>query len=352
MMRGSMQGGLRVLMLWAAACVVAAGCKPQDRPDPTISCDEYDADETVVFNFGDWFGFGDDTPKAYDGTEGEETEEGSDAEEGVMQAMVSRPPNPESVDLVPPLCGLLRGEKFKSYGFNDWGSAWGKPVKPRDMPADGSQYQGIAFWARSAPHADKSFTFVLDTRQTAKPSDVKTGDAGTVIDDPRDCNSPAVIEGAASFRNLSDGTQQITSEVAAADDCGNSFRAVVTMSDRWEYYRIPFEDFWQEALPNRDPHGINASQILGATLRAGKETWLEFEMAGLVFYRKKGWEPEGDFEKALPEETESASAGEAAPTDSDDGSTGTEAEPPAVETLDAGITDAGVRADASVSRKP
>lgn len=272
--------------LWVAGAIAAfvVACEPQLRREPLLSCQEQDQYEFEPINPAFWFGFGDETPGAYDGSEDGNVANGDDG-------LPVRPPAPVVQTLIEPICGFATANFYKTYGHNDWGSAWGSAVRNRDTPYDASEYQGVSFWAKSALSADKTFTVLLETRRTAKPLDAELPDGGTTSD-PRDCQSAKLADGAAVYRTLGDGTLQITNSVASPDDCGNNFRALVTTTHRWQLYRIPFEDFWQDALPNRAPGGIDRGAILMFGFRADKEKRLEFSIAGLSFYRKAGWQPD------------------------------------------------------------
>jgi hypothetical protein len=330
-------------LLAAVALLATFACKPQERPEPTISCAEYDEYYTDPLDIGYWFGFGDDTPRAYDGTEDGNVSL-DDNDEPI------RPPAPlRGEPLDEEICGLTTADFYKTYGHNDWGSAWGSQLRGRADPYDGGDFQGISFWARSASWADKSFTLVVETAQTAKPSEVENEDQ----ENPLDCREPTINEGAAVYRTLADGTQQISSEVAEPEDCGNSFRKLVTITDRWEFYRVPFEDFWQEALPNRKPDGMDNASIYQLGIRADKEKWLEFWIAGLSFYRELGWQPEDGApssdvrSRANPEETDDTTANDgldAEASNEEDASSSTNDEDGAsapTGKADAGARDAG-----------
>ncbi len=280
----SLASGL-CLALLAAAC-----SSPQPRREPPIDCAQEELYEFAPIKPGYWFTFGDDAPGAYDGSE-----------HGVPlndDNEYSRPPEPKNLVSVaaragsglpspPPRCAPGQHPELflKTYGHVDWGSAWGSELKRRADPYRGDEYEGISLWARSERRADKAVTLEVDTAQTAKPSD------GEGQDIPGDCKQEAEERGALIVQIDSSGNQVVVSGAPDPDQCGNSFRQLLLTTDHWELYLFPFESFWQEALPNRVPSGMDASTIYSFRFRAEKEKFIEMWIDSLSFYRRKGWVP-------------------------------------------------------------
>jgi len=328
---------LGVMVLSCAGLVT--GCStPAKRSEPPVNCAQLNELELGAITPEFWFGFGDDTPGAYNGYA-----DGVMPEAGQPVSSLQTPPEPTN------LANLARNRGFatvvtrcqeedtadyffKTHGHKDWGSAWGSEVRRRAAPYAAGEvsprnYEGIALWARSERGADKGLKLEVDTAQTAKPSDGERerrvddegkplldefGEPIVLLDEngepwvdeeghavqnhPDDCKEPVIEEGAATYRRNSAGQLVITSGVASADDCGNPFTYLLYTTDRWELYLIPWSAFWQLAEPNRDPNGIDPSSIYSFRFRAEKEMRIEMWVDALSFYRHTDWEPPGGFD--------------------------------------------------------
>jgi hypothetical protein len=318
---------------------------PKARPALETDCSQADAYELVGITPAFWFGYGDDTPGSYDGAEdGVPLPAAESGNCGPTQPVArAHPPAPDQLATVmtaagaaPDRCGTLPSLFFKTYGHRDWGSGWGSALATRGAPYlpggdSGSSYEGIALWAKSDRRYDKAVMFIIDTAQTAKPSDgtpayradpedsrqcpqmwldehgdpvllVKDDDDGMLTrddaltdeeghalrDDPRDCKAPEQEDGAVIYRMDASGHIIIGSETPKPGDCGNSFQYLLETTTEWRLYLIPFDSFWQSALPNRDPNGLDADHIYQFTFRAAKEKHIELWVDGLSFYRRVG----------------------------------------------------------------
>ncbi len=345
------------LFCWVVlgAALSTTGCSPPlKRNDPPVDCAQADAYDFEAIKPDFWFGFGDDTPTAYDGSEyfdnpacdvrpGMETKTNCYGDTVTTVKEASRPPNPaELVNCVPeedrPLrCGNAPELFLKTYGHEDWGSAWGSELKQRTDPyapdtgESPLDYEGLALWAKSERGADKGLMFIVETRQTIKPNGGErklqtpkapdgtpicgevlrdkygdpvlyfdengkplTDEEGHALQDyPGDCKQPTSDQGAATYRMDTNGNLILSSGVPEPDDCGNSFRHLLYTTDEWKLYLFPFSSFWQEADPNRDPAGMDPTAIYQLAFRAEKETHIEMWIQNLSFYRHVGYEPPG-----------------------------------------------------------
>lgn len=331
-------GGLVVLGLFGACS------SPLERPPLTTDCTQGDDYVFEAISPSFWFGFGDETPGAYDGSEDgltPSTEIKSGCMTQTVDVPLSTPPDPKGLatrfaqnEDAPERCGnktptLL----FKTNGHKDWGSAVASALATRSFPYQptgepASHYEGLALWAKSAPDADKVVTFIVETAQTAKPDDgtpkyradpdskdpvcpdrwrdkygdpilqldennkpLLDDDGHAIRDYPGDCKEAAAEDGAVVYRQDTSGNIIISSGAADPDDCGNPFRVLLETTDRWKLYLFPWNSFWQEAEPNRDPDGIDEAKIYQFAFRAEKEKSIELWIDGLSFYRHVDFVP-------------------------------------------------------------
>jgi len=185
-------------------------------------------------------------------------------------------------------CGSGSALVLRSSGHTDWGSVfgdWRLASAPGTAfcdncgPWDGSGYEGLAFWARSSDASDKSVTVLLDTWQTSS--------SGTAGVDPElvckfDCS-------AGSGTRSRDESGNVTSQtyVSPPGTCGNSFQRVLSLTNVWQFYVLPFSSFYQELKPNLSVGGVDPSHINGFSLRPAKEASVEIWLDDLSFYRRK-----------------------------------------------------------------
>jgi hypothetical protein len=69
--------------------------------------------------------------------------------------------------------------------------------------------------------------------------------------------------------------------------CGNSFSRIITLTNQWQLYLLPFSDFNQDSFPNRAEEDVDPSTIFTFGMRFPKEAVAEVWISKLRFYRKK-----------------------------------------------------------------
>lgn len=212
--------------------------------------------------------------------------------------------------LAEPRCGAddTHALVIRASGNTDWGGFIGDYGIVNGV--DASDYAGVSFWARAAVGTTQSFTVRLDDATTANlppvalSSDVETTEQLLDVDPPEDdpndptdyflsCEPPPqdAAELGGSAVEISAGTSDvaigssITGRVPREGECGNQFRRVVSVSERWEFYTLPFEEFAQDPYPNRSPGGIDSSSIRGFQLGFPKEAVVELYLDEVNFYR-------------------------------------------------------------------
>jgi len=195
------------------------------------------------------------------------------------------------------LCGTTAALEFTGAHNDDWGSlsgysTWGT--------LDASAYEGLAFWARSPGNTSKSFTMLF--------GDPNTYSAGAVDAPPMapyNCkNYPSADGGVSSSGPIVDpGTGQVLSSGSLTapsppDACNNYYQAVLTVTNDWQFYTIPFAQFQQTAEPNRVPNAdlatvgtapgtsLITSALMLFELRFPREAVIDLWMSNLAFYRK------------------------------------------------------------------
>jgi hypothetical protein len=203
-----------------------------------------------------------------------------------------------------PVCGHPNAGVFRANYNYDWGGMYGMFGFSSGNWKDGSQYQGISFWARAPGASTKAFTFNLDDSNTMR-GPLPDGTDGH-------CRSYSIDGGAAAGTNsnqpvsndTSTGTPILgstNSRAAYPDECGNGFTVVVTVSDEWAFYTLPFSAFHQSPSPNRVPNSalpadpndlaagttVRRAELRQIGLRPPKGAVFDLWMAGLSFYREK-----------------------------------------------------------------
>ena len=336
---------------------LAVACtQPQDRAVPRIDCSPLEADSPyefgpIVTSF--WFSYGDDAPSAARSTEMAEdnalanppgTDDFSDFPAELRDRLQTEEPcnawlmlQQDAAEIGATVENNLRflwpkardsaarctSTKARESSRKARGSGFGTAVSQRGhgtpegllnpaipQPRDGSEWQGIAFWAKSAPQKDRTVTVELQTAQTTKPED---GSIGFLTDNlwmrsclaekyglplppqridehPCDCREPAEADGALNARVNPDGTLTVEGAEPRPGDCGNSFRQQVTVSTRWQLYLLPFDEFWQEARPNRVSEALDSSAVYQLGLRVDIEKDVDMLTSQWVFYRHEDFE--------------------------------------------------------------
>jgi hypothetical protein len=211
-------------------------------------------------------------------------------------------------ELSPPHCGSTGALKIEAYGNNFWGSGFGDWAHNAPASqADGTGYQGIGFWARSAPNTDKTFLLSVDDEQTLTMART-TPDAGslppaTASDQDLDGDGllgpgdiaagslcrlppPQRIGDPACYYGGSQAPDAVT-RVPEPGECGNAFHLWVTITDDWQYFLVPWSQLVQWPCPNRLAGGIHAGAIRKLEVRLAQGTHYEFWLDDISFYRSR-----------------------------------------------------------------
>jgi hypothetical protein len=191
-------------------------------------------------------------------------------------------------------CGSQYALLLESHGHHDWGSTFGDyrigtysgPVPPLDV----SQYEGITFWAR-----DPGYTSRYDGPTTKSIVlnliDVH-GTPGTASVDGTLCTNyildggPTNIQVGTGTGSTPTGSMPVSPIVYPANACNNAqFVLPIVLTDEWQLYTFPFSAFKQNALPNREPTGLDVTQLMSFTISVPKEEQLELWIDDFGFYR-------------------------------------------------------------------
>lgn len=209
-----------------------------------------------------WFGFGDQTPG------------------GVSLA--------ELRDIPEGRCDSAQALVLTVSGHTDWGAGFGEYATPAS-PVDASDYDGIFFWARATGYGTSSgFLFTVNDKHTyAVEPDPLAPEAPPDPNGPV-CTIPAVEDTTQIYVvNEAGVLVPLDGELPGPDDCGNSFVRVVVARRTWTLHRLPFESFQQEALPNRQPGGIDKSALYQFAINVPKDSNIELWIDDLGIYRRR-----------------------------------------------------------------
>ena len=157
--------GGSLLAVLAAAGALIVGCSADTRPPVELDCSVEDGlefkEDPALFDFEgaalEWFGFGDCTPGALlNNCIGSEAGLGTiPAANGPLHVPVDR-------------CDSTQALRLRSTGHQDWGSGFGEFATAGDPTgANGEEYEGISFWARSPGNTTKQFQFMLEDVNTS-----------------------------------------------------------------------------------------------------------------------------------------------------------------------------------------
>ncbi|MET0412208.1 MAG: hypothetical protein ABW217_12980, partial [Polyangiaceae bacterium] len=195
-----------------------------------------------------WFGFGDMTP-------------------GATQAITLQP-IPEG------RCESTTALVLVSRGYTDWGAGFGE-YQTAMAPVDASGFEGVSFWARATGYGTSTgFLLTLNDRNTDP--------AGMVCVEPEPTD---VVDGAYTY-NEAGMVVPVGGELPSAEDCGNGFMRVVSVTREWRLYRLPFESFQQQAQPNLRPSGIDPSALYQFAINIPKDSSIELWLDDLGLYRR------------------------------------------------------------------
>jgi hypothetical protein len=208
-----------------------------------------------------WFDFGDDTP-------------------GAVRVLELR--------AIPGgRCGSAAALVLGSTGHTDWGSGFGEYATGSIIEGvNASNFDGVSFWAKAAGYGTSTgFVATLNDRNTfAREPAVGQEDLPPDPNGPV-CTVPTADDAAEGYVvNASGLLVPVGGDLPAPNDCGNAFQRVVTAQREWYLHRLPFESFTQEALPNRQPGGIDRSAIFQFSVTIPKDSIIELWIDELGFY--------------------------------------------------------------------
>ena len=225
----------------------------------------------------------------------------------------------------PPRCGDPQSLKIEASGHNFWGTGFGDwGHNDPGSRADGTGYEGISLWAKSARNSEKNFIFNVDEGRTilnppATPDtsgglvlteqeqfclDTVAGVVATTADRDLDgdgCVGPGDIARGTQCRlpppeELGDptcykgGVNQPSSagtRVPEADECGNQFHTLIETTEHWQLFFIPWDELVQWPCPNRLDGGIDRADIAKFEIKLRQGTRYEFWIDNIAFYRRR-----------------------------------------------------------------
>lgn len=157
---------------------------------------------------------------------------------------------------------------------------------------DGSQFEGIAFWARTPGTSNHSVMLTLNNADTALQA--PTGycyfprvPASRCTPPPTDATAGlglAVVD----YQSGTATAGGVPTRIPEPGECGNAFQQVLTTTPDWQFYTLPFDTFFQLPLPNRVASGFDAATLLQIAVVFPKEVRTELWIANFRFYRRKG----------------------------------------------------------------
>jgi hypothetical protein len=151
-----------------ALLLVAAGCSEGDRlPPGPVNCAVADAYEFLNISgfeasdeMGGWYCYGDPTPGSVPDPEGPPDTDGGAPTVDCGELVVNFVNDNR--------CGDTRVLKLEAQGHNFWGAGFGdwEHNQAANRAPDGTNYEGISFWVRSAPNRNKTFLLRVDDGRT------------------------------------------------------------------------------------------------------------------------------------------------------------------------------------------
>ncbi len=169
---------------------------------------------------------------------------------------------------------------------NDWGCLFGN-YQLAQTTSDKSAYDGIGLWAKAAPGTTKTILILLNDKYSVNV----TGDDGQPVAGQE--SACVDEEGAGINLDLPDqngqqgsGSTAVVGYVPSPNACGNAYQAQLTVTDRWQFYFMPWASFTQDPKPNRRLEGIDPSSLRGITIRAPKAAVLDMWLDDLGYYAK------------------------------------------------------------------
>lgn len=311
--RGAPQWRVPALLLVAgllstgALCSLAGGCSARAMPQlPALDCAAAEApyERRILESYepgtgAGWYTYGDWTPGS--------VQSGTDSGVALMEPI----PNGGR-------CGDPYAFFFQAHGFQDYGCGWGtysigaifngpgyRNTGPQGYAPDGSfcntsdgdsgvcpvypsaaDYEGITFWARSydptGGPTTKSFTLTINDKE----SYYGVGSTCVPYDASFLSNGSAIYSGAPTTSGGAAGGS-VTSALPPANACGNGFAYVMTVTDEWQLYTLPWSTFNQLARPNRQPARFDPSSFFQVIIAAPKEANFALWWDEFGFYRTK-----------------------------------------------------------------
>jgi hypothetical protein len=199
-------------------------------------------------------------------------------------------------------CGSQGALVLRSQGHTDYGSGFGQyrcddGCAANTFPNDASGWEGVSFWARSPGETNKGFTFGLNDRTSSSDvaNTVKEADGGAVTYEDGGTEHYCFIPPTSSRAGVSctvDPNTHQTSNCGTAgaefphDACGNAFQTVITTTDEWKLYRLPWSSLHQSADNRRQASGIDPSSTWDVTISLPKESRTELWLDDVGFYRR------------------------------------------------------------------
>ena len=294
------------VLLVAPACGKDIRRPAASSVDCTVA-DAYEFKPFALFEYGDpgWYLYTDKTPGGVPHIPG-----------GVPIPAIDS--NVPVTQLNPPRCGSTGALELEAYGNNYWGAGFADwQHNAQSGEADGHEYQGISFWARSPGNTDKTFLLRVDDRRTfvtqksppdggtlpaAVPGDqdldhdgLPDGDQdldgdgllgpGDIAGDT-DCKLPPAqkIGDPACYYGGVQAPDAVT-RVPQPGECGNPFHTYVTTTEDWQLYLLPWSRLVQWPCPNRLAGGIDPAHIRKIEVRLEQGTHYDIWLDDIQFYR-------------------------------------------------------------------
>src|SRR5690606_35881775 len=143
-----------------------------------------------------------------------------------------------------PRCGSQDALRLTARGNQDWGSLYGDYSFATNT-TDASEYEGIALWARAAPSTGRSVQVLLNDKYT---TNIALDDGSPDPSHESACVDEEIDEnqvGSNPTPGVPIGGGSTPGVVPSEDACGNAYTKLLTITERWELYLLPFDSFTQ-----------------------------------------------------------------------------------------------------------
>lgn len=273
--------------LGALFALLVSACGQDHRPPlPPVDCSveadyEFENIENFTADTG-WYFYSDPTPG------------------GAPNAVPGEESNVPTVDIpAPGRCGDFKMMKLEMYGKNFWGAGFADwRHNGEGSRVDGTEFEGISFWARSPINFEKVFLFRVDDRQTialdaAMGGEDLTGD-GVIGPGDRvtgtDCRLPPpnAFGQVECYGGGIEPPASVGVRVPEPDECGNQFHTRITTTEAWQLFLIPWDELVQWPCPNRLPGGIDKSEIARFEIKLSAGMQYEIWIDNIALYRSLG----------------------------------------------------------------